>query len=383
MSMPIGTTHQPNSTPRSAGGRPSAPAPMHVRTRTYPTQRRLWWVAMLCALLLAAPIFLLTGLLNPDWVGYARLFESDGAWLAEQGRDPLFLMLMRGASAVFGADGYEEFRVALGWAFIAIAGWLGLGAGWPSVGAVRAGGLGLALAVVNFGWTRFTVQVREGLAMVLVILGIYWACRARSRLLTTLALAGAALIHAGTVLLLLGWLLALLTKCRPDLRTTKLAILLSSLALGFIAGLIAFTLFDAGAVAAGAFDRDEEALAEGGWKFLYWSLLAVCCGVAARAATRAYPPHLGPISKTINYWGWVLMPAVFGLLMAEFATNQALVIVATTSRALAMFNALLLLLAALRSRLDRVAIGVLIFLIIDQSRVIFQALSVAWNVLSD
>lgn len=333
---------------------------------------RPWLTASLSVLALAVPVLALTGLLNPDWYGYAKIFEEGGAWLADQGRDPLFLVLMQGAIALFGADGYDDFRVALGWGFITFAGWLGLGAGWQRAPGSAIGGVGLALAVVNFGWTRFTVQIREGLAMILVLLALRWASHDRHRTLTTLLLVGAALIHSGTALVLLGWLVALLTTPSETNDSRHLGL---GLAGGFVLGLLAFIGFDAGGAATDLFDRTEQAEAEGLSKALYWAVLGTCSWAAASAAATAHAGDPSTLGRAVRHWSWLLMPAVFGLLLAEFATDQSLVVIAATARALALFNALLLLLAALRGHWSWSAGAATTFLLIDQGRVLVQALS--------
>jgi hypothetical protein len=341
-----------------------------------PARRPTWIQVVLCTGLMSIPIFYLTEFLNPDWFGYQLIYENEGAWLSAQGRDPLFLLLIQIANVIFGANHYDQFREWLGWLFIGVSAWLARGAGWkPRDVTSSAWGLSLTLAILQFGLTRFTVQIREGIAIVVVLIALRWATKDGRAVLVTAFLCGAALVHGGASLLLLGWLIALgwaykgKSAARPKPSHAPYAILL-----GLLVGLVAFNRLDINDAVNSLFNREENATTHSSLKIIYQMLLGACMVVAAQAASRAYPEDNKPIARAIGWWGWVLAPGIYGLLIAQFVTDQPLVIVASTLRALAMLTSLQLLLAALRARQKWPVMLTCIFLLVDQTRGIAESL---------
>ncbi len=121
------------------------------------------WIALLVAFI-ACNLIYFVGERNADWMAYQRLFEEDGAWLADRGRDPGFTWLLD----VFKTVGsYELLRVAVALYFFSFAAWLinrwrpllqGRGYLWSYMGL-------LPLLI-----PKMTVQIREGLALTLVLI---------------------------------------------------------------------------------------------------------------------------------------------------------------------------------------------------------------------
>jgi hypothetical protein len=145
--------------------------------------------------------------LNPDWFAYQAMYESEGAWLAAQGRDPVFLLIMTASSAIFGSSGYEDFRIALSLYFLFFTALLAAGKILPVIDS-RYVPYALALAIMSFGFTRFSIQIREGLATTLLLIGLAYIARAdtttsamsrhRHLYFSVVLLGCAALTHMGT-----------------------------------------------------------------------------------------------------------------------------------------------------------------------------------------
>lgn len=108
---------------------------------------------------------------NPDWLAYQSIYESGGAWLSEQGRDPFFLFIIELFKYIFTSDGYIYLRVLLGSIFSIFSALLFSGFIIPW-NKQRASISMLFLAVINIGLSRFVVQIREGLALVFLFWGI-------------------------------------------------------------------------------------------------------------------------------------------------------------------------------------------------------------------
>lgn len=133
------------------------------------------------ALLAVAPLAWLVQLslseFNPDWAAYQAIYDLGGAWLAEAGRDPAFTAIVAFSHAWLGGDGYEAWRTWLAAGFVLFS--LALARGWVIPPLQRAAGSGaefgllaIAVAGIYLGCTRFTIQIREGLAITIALVGL-------------------------------------------------------------------------------------------------------------------------------------------------------------------------------------------------------------------
>lgn len=129
------------------------------------------WFFVLMVVLFSALLKLSLSTLNPDWFAYQRIYESQGAWLSEQGRDPAFLMLTAYLADLFGSQGYKAYRISLALYFLLFVALLSSGRIFK-LNRARSGYMFLMIALVYVGFTRFTIQIREGLAMTLVIFSL-------------------------------------------------------------------------------------------------------------------------------------------------------------------------------------------------------------------
>lgn len=115
--------------------------------------------------------------LNPDWGAYQAMYDSGGAWLAEAGRDPAFIAFVAFSYSVLGGDGYEAWRTWLAAWFVLFSFVMACGRVIPSSGMLAGRPVELslwaiAIGLTYLGCTRFTIQVREGLAISIALIGL-------------------------------------------------------------------------------------------------------------------------------------------------------------------------------------------------------------------
>ena len=194
-----------------------SPTPAHV-TKT--------WVALAGTLLVVALMWVVKEEINPDWYGYAAIYSDDGAWLADQGRDPLFVMLLGAMAAMTGPDEYMTFRIVVGLYFATFTYLLLKGRILP-LGPKPHSNLLLFIGILPFIAPRFTIQIREGIAVTVALFGMALvASRGRGSQdanRTTLSAMGALLLfvasyatHSGAIVLplalLVSWTIQRRTK---------------------------------------------------------------------------------------------------------------------------------------------------------------------------
>lgn len=172
-----------------------------AKARRHTKRHTGWAVAVLG--FIAINMLYFVGDLNADWASYEYLFDVDGGWLSDQGRDKGFLGLMAAAKAI---SDYEHFRLAIGIYFFVFAvlffrRWRRHLTNetyfWAFVGL-------LPLLV-----PKFTVIMREGLAVTLVLVS-FTILFEREKLYrgvkalwpSCVLLAVAASIHSGTIVFL-------------------------------------------------------------------------------------------------------------------------------------------------------------------------------------
>ena len=181
------------------------------------------WGAVVTVGLVGLLIWLSLTPLNPDWLAYLSIFGDEGAWLSEQGRDPLFLFLVDLARNALGPDSYEDFRAITGLYLGAFTALLAFGRVLrPRAGEVSS--WALIAVILGFALTRFTIQIREGIAATLILWAlasmISSSTRAKGSRLAWILLLAAALIHVGTAVYLA---VAMLVALLPGLRSPERA----------------------------------------------------------------------------------------------------------------------------------------------------------------
>lgn len=344
--------------------------------------------------------------LNPDWQGYALLYQDAGAWLAEQGRDPLFLLFIGLGSALLGPDGYLAFRVLVGLYFALFLFWL-LRRPFGPPELPRQGAWLLLLGLLPFVAPRFTIQIREGLALTLVLAGAAWLSRAHApgssagpaagvqaglRGLAAgaarhpvwpavlLFLAASAMHSASAVLLaaLLGGLLLRLL-CSDTVRLELWLLLSISLAVTAGIALAALLLLATPAglerveTLYGELADTEAELSLAKWA--YWGLYGLGLLAFAAHVRRLYQQRALPsgLRQWLGMVALVFLPAVYLTALLLLANGLPAIVVAGAARVQNMLLAVGLLVLALRGQLSR-RLGLLCLLVLlDQARVILEA----------
>lgn len=159
--------------------------------------------------------------INPDWFSYKEIYESGGAWLLEQNRDLGFLAIVSFSDSFFEKDGYFFFRVSVAVFFIVISVVLSSGM-IIKFSDYKLLYIQFPLALISFEITRFTIQIREGIAISFLLLA--FACfnrfsekKGKGYLLFGFFLAiYAVMIHSGTVLLSIVLIVSIFSKYLKD-----------------------------------------------------------------------------------------------------------------------------------------------------------------------
>lgn len=268
-------------------------------SRTQPKSNigKAWISATLVFLGLGGLLWVGFSEFNPDWLSYSIIYETGGAWLAEYGQDPAFLLLIVFANYLFGPTGYELFRLLLSVYFLFFSAALVLGKIIP-ISYSRWLPLQLSLAIISFGFTRFTVQIREGVAATLILLGLACIMKAdvaKDTLSRQVLLAVgltffsfAMLTHVGTIALLAGVTLGLLSQRFGRIQGFRIKMVWTSVLLGgfMVLGWVAVGgLEQFGSAAEGISERvsygEEGSLSP--LKMLLWGCYGVVSFLVARA----------------------------------------------------------------------------------------------------
>lgn len=126
-------------------------------------------MAFLGPLILFTSNILLPPEINPDWAAYERIYNSGGAWLLESARDGAFIHIIAMFKLLSPDASYEAFRATLLVGF-ALFVWILLKG--TAVFYPRDRSALIFMAIFVLGLLRFTVQIREGLALVFYLISL-------------------------------------------------------------------------------------------------------------------------------------------------------------------------------------------------------------------
>lgn len=278
--------------------------------------------AVLTMTAMAALYWTLSGPDLPDWLGYSQIYDRDGGWLARQGRDPIFTALIRGAHAMFGGEGYADFRLSLFAVFAIASGSLAY-----RMSASQATPLGIVLIVVSVFFLKSLVQIRECLAFVIMLWPMAGVLdRKHAALVSLVAVTAAIFTHSGLMVFGLAWVIAFLaTSTAPRLIEWKgLAFWLA--VLGVAAGCLATVLLsqDAGELEYSFQDFGAQRAANavgGSWKYAYWLFNGVLALMIRRMVWDA-SDTMGPfLSWFFKVLGGLALPAVYAVCLILVLTD--------------------------------------------------------------
>ncbi len=316
--------------------------------------------------------------LNPDWFSYQDIFENEGTYLVEQGRDPMFTALV----IFFGSLGfsYELFREVLGYFFLSFIIYLSLRL---SRGDSFSAVLSLFFSVAAFAFSRYSIQIREGLALTLVILAILRLDnrarsmgRVRDVIACVLMLLGALFTHILSGVFFLAVFASLVTSGVLRGKRWRFLIHFGCFVLGlfwlgslFLGLWEEFFLLNLG-------DRVVEASTIGPAKIFLWFIYGMICFWLRRESVvirQKETPQA--FVKTIEFLtgpiALVALLSVYTLVLSEAPT----LMVGIFSRVVHAIVAINLLLVARSSSKHSTLILISIFLILDQARAIFESIS--------
>ena len=228
-----------------------------------------------------------------DWNNYRAIYDLDGGYLAQQGRDPLFVWLNGQAFHIFRGDGYEIFRLVLFAVFASVA------VVAAFCGVLNGSGVATSVIIVLDAFLlKSLVQTREGVAFVVALVPLmFLICGRKGNVL--MAATGAAiaiLIHLGTFIFLITWVLALGLWIVPGrvLRSRSFSgcvTLISTLA-GIITGfLIRYNAQTFEGVLGDIGVTASQPVTINFLKFVYWILVGVAVAVIRLQLVSDNRPH--------------------------------------------------------------------------------------------
>ena len=364
-------------------------------------ERFSWWFFVLIMLLFGALLHFSLSELNPDWFSYQVIYESDGAWLSERGRDPAFLVLIAMFANFFGSDGYEAFRIFFAFYFLLFLALLSSGCIFK-LNLTKNGCVFLMIALVFLGCTRFTIQIREGLAITLIVFSMalihkrscvpeqFHLRKSKRRLGEWLCIAGefsllilAALIHAGTLPVLPIYLGALWAAGQGETERAQAWRLRLLWVFTFsIAGLSIGQLHLGGAMeriaTETAGNRLMEAKALSVQQLGLWVLYGAACWLVFRAIRSSVKQQqiIGTFASFMQILAGPVITAAYVSILLALMLGISPLFVATYVRWLHLFLALALLGLAVTDRCTWLMKLVGVFLIVDQLRSILDAISI-------
>ncbi len=339
-------------------------------------------VAITAGLGVAANV--LHGEQNPDWLGYEAMYLEEGAHLAALGRDPAFIWIVQGARELFGSQGYETFRLCLLAYFLTVAAILAFRI--PAAPRIRlASGLGVGVVLFAIVFSKFTVQIREGLAFSFALPAVSSIIRpsggerTRSAFVPPALLALAILVHGGMVFLGLAYALGLLLAIALGERVRGVAVGRFLMVVG-----IAFAVL-VGAYLGRSIELTVEMLGELGVgveteafssaaKLLYWILYGVLVFSLRRQAMDTVPALADRRGTAfcVVYVSLVL-PFTYALALYMVVTSQLPFTTSMVSRLLSTAVGLTMFLVLLRGRANALTVVAALLVIGDQARTIYAA----------
>lgn len=339
--------------------------------------------AALCAVIVVGVLLYLSlSPLNPDWYAYELIYDGEGFWLSEQSRDPLFLFGIGLARAIFGLNGYEDFRQFTAVAFAIFAALLAFGGvfSYPKIG--RAYSAALFVAVTGFALSRFTIQIREGLASIAVLVALaqllrpYW--RPRRTTSAALLLTAAALIHAGAAIYLAAFLLPLLWpslrfKSKPVVWTwLSVAATISAALVTWLRVGLGEDSFLATSIGDRFMDESERGVEKIALQLLYgvvvWALARTVARSSSLGSLRSYERSVVLVATGPLLW------FAFGLVVGSVISEAPIAVTSSYSRLLYLVLGVALVIATFVEARRGSLVFCGVFMITDQVRIIERSL---------
>jgi len=322
-------------------------------------------IAILCWSLLG-----FVGPSNADWLAYQYLYEEAGGWLAADGRDPAFLALL---SFICGVTDYEGFRVLVALYFLLFTFWFL--AKWKHL-AVADRYLLSHVAALPLLLPRFTVQIREGIAITLVLaaLTLLWRREVGGRaglLPAATVMLIAVAFHGGTAIFLAMLLVPRVWRFVFGRSSRAAGVLVACLAAVASVGALSAGLLDAAAIHIGQLvwggfaTLDTQISADKGAYWLLRCVIAAYLVAVARAVSAQAPQTPASFLRLGMY---AVVPLQHLLVLYLVFTAQSAYLASAAIRMLNMTLLLLLVIVGFRARKTWPLLGVVFVLLADQVR---------------
>jgi hypothetical protein len=313
---------------------------------------------------------------NADWEAYQYLFYEGGGWLLDTGRDVGFIALQ---NLLAQAVDYEGFRLVVAVYFVAFTFWL-LNA-WRPMAIVDRHLIGF-VALLPLLYPRFTVQIREGIAITLVLAAFTLMERAhfkrRSALFLPLILMLAAATVHGGVAIFAGLVLVAAAQKALRLHSTITVFFGGLLVLAAAGAQVAYSVWASAAenVADSVYSGYKESTSESdAAKAVYW--MARCfmvwyLAVLVRKCAGTFAPL---IANFLRLSAYVIVPLVQVVTVSLIFSGQSAYVASAAIRLLNLVFFVTLALVAFRVRKTWPLLAMVAVLLADQQRVMMASLA--------
>lgn len=322
-----------------------------------------------------------------DWQGYQIIYEREGAWLARSNRDVAFVTLVKVANYFLGHDGYPAFRALLGAGFLAFMVWLTFNIPRQRLGQIQA--IAVAALIIAIFLLKAAIQIREGLAFGMVVMGLVALLQSRRVVLAFLAMVAAATVHAGVGAFLLLFLLAgLLARFSTRFARDGRQVLVLSPNARFVMGAagilfgisvvalltqlgdLSFVLRDLRFYVSSADQSDSRV------RFVYWGINAVMCFIICREMIRA---NLGgnfrpTATAYVEITSRILIPSVLVICLLMVGLDLLPYAISFFARLLFTSMGVGLIIIAITGRLNLMTLLVTLWILADSIRLYAGAL---------
>lgn len=344
----------------------------------------LWVGPLAVGLFLWTIIYFSLSPFNPDWLAYQSIYENDGAWLVEQGRDPFFLFLINAFKTIFGSDSYVDFRIYIGVYFAVFS---GITFRLATANRKNISFIIVFYAILNLVFSRFTIQIREGMAVTFLLIGVYQLLSQTetqrsplARIVWSLLIFLSCLMHSIIILFVVAFFgLQLFNKIFKNHKNTFPRTRIRTLS--FVVFLLIFflllKLFDIeGLLQRDIGERSAVEVEIGIGKYLFWlfyGLVSFYVYLKIKKITLSKSENLRLYNGLVFIAGPVTA-IIFLLIVLNLATNGSAAIISTLARIYYLALGLSIFYISLKIVKDLIILFIIHFLLIDQIRIISDSI---------
>jgi hypothetical protein len=322
---------------------------------------------------------------NPDWFAYSKIFDQ-GGW--DESKDIGFAFIINLFKS-FGGNNYTAFRSSLAVYFMVFSFLMTLG---KIIGYDNYSNwfFTVFIALVSCMFIRFTIQIREGVALTVILFSLSSIINQKkdayvsrpSSLLILFWLFVAFLIHSGTLIFFLIFLLAIVLNFLRNANENQLAYVefvidKGATMLAFIVPFIYMKIITSNTVYFGALDTDNDTSVTTG-KMLYWGIYGVFIFILRKKVLDFLNAEtLNPITS-IYLWliNKVLIKVLYILVVLFILLKQPVLYTSAFGRLLSLSICISTLILVFKTRNNFFIIIFSLFMIVDQIRTIIEALNV-------